>query len=59
LLDRGWQAPAYRLPANREDVVIQRVVVGNGFTRDVAGMPCATSSATWHGSSRNRSSGRR
>ena len=38
LRDRGWQVPTYRLPANREDVVIQRVVVRNGFTRDLAEM---------------------
>jgi len=38
LRDRGWQVPTYRLPADREDVVIQRVVVRNGFTRDLAEM---------------------
>ena len=38
LRDRGWQVPAYRLPANREDTVIQRVVVRNGFTCDLADM---------------------
>jgi glutamate decarboxylase len=38
LRDRGWQVPTYRMPANREDVVIQRVVVRNGFTHDLAGM---------------------
>ncbi|HTY83497.1 MAG TPA: pyridoxal-dependent decarboxylase, partial [Silvibacterium sp.] len=38
LRDRGWQVPTYRLPANREDVVVQRVVVRNGFTHDLAGM---------------------
>jgi glutamate decarboxylase len=38
LRDRGWQVPTYRLPANREDVVIQRVVVRNGFTHDLAEM---------------------
>jgi glutamate decarboxylase len=38
LRDRGWQVPAYRLPANREDVVVQRVVVRNGFTCDLADM---------------------
>ena len=38
LRDRGWQVPAYRMPANREDLVVQRVVVRNGFTQDLAGM---------------------
>jgi glutamate decarboxylase len=36
--DRGWQVPAYRMPPNREDLVVQRVVVRNGFTRDLADM---------------------
>ena len=30
--------PAYRLPANREEVIVQRVVVRNGFTCDLADM---------------------
>lgn len=38
LRDRGWQVPSYRMPANRQDLVIQRVVVRNGFTHDLAGM---------------------
>ena len=40
LRDRGWQVPAYRLPANRQDLVVQRqrVVVRNGFTCDLADM---------------------
>jgi glutamate decarboxylase len=38
LRDRGWQVPAYRMPANREEVVVQRAVVRNGFTRDLAEM---------------------
>jgi glutamate decarboxylase len=38
LRDRGWQVPAYRMPANRQDLVAQRVVVRNGFTHDLAGM---------------------
>jgi len=38
LRDRGWQVPAYRMPANREDMVVQRVVVRNGFTHDLADM---------------------
>jgi glutamate decarboxylase len=38
LRDRGWQVPAYRMPANRQDMVVQRVVVRNGFTHDLADM---------------------
>ena len=38
LRDRGWQVPAYRMPADRQDLVVQRVVVRNGFTRDLADM---------------------
>lgn len=33
---RGWQVPAYSLPANAEDVVVQRVLVRQGFSRDMA-----------------------
>ena len=38
LRDRGWQVPAYRMPANRRDLVVQRAVIRNGFTRDMADM---------------------
>jgi glutamate decarboxylase len=38
LRDRGWQVPTYKMPANREDLVLMRVVVRNGFTHDLAGM---------------------
>jgi glutamate decarboxylase len=38
LRDRGWQVPAYRMPANRQDMIVQRVVVRNGFTHDLADM---------------------
>ncbi len=34
--ERGWLLPAYRFPANREDVAALRVVVKNGFTFDLA-----------------------
>jgi glutamate decarboxylase len=33
---RGWQVPTYPLPADREDVVVQRVVVRHGVSRDLA-----------------------
>jgi glutamate decarboxylase len=38
LRDRGWQVPTYRMPVNRQETVVQRVVVRNGFTHDLAGM---------------------
>jgi glutamate decarboxylase len=38
LRDRGWQVPSYRMPANRQEMVIQRAVVRNGFTHDLAGI---------------------
>jgi glutamate decarboxylase len=38
LRDRGWQVPTYRMPANRGEVVLQRAVIRNGFTHDLAGM---------------------
>jgi glutamate decarboxylase len=33
---RGWQVPAYTLPTNLQDRVIQRVLVRHGFSRDMA-----------------------
>lgn len=38
LRDRGWQVPAYRMPANRQDLVVQRAVIRNGFSSDLADM---------------------
>jgi glutamate decarboxylase len=38
LRSRGWQVPAYSLPANVRSTVIQRVLVKNGFSRDLAGL---------------------
>ena len=32
---RGWQVPTYPLPAARNDVVVQRVVVRHGVSRDL------------------------
>lgn len=34
--DRGWLVPAYPMPPNREDLVVQRVVGREGFSRDMA-----------------------
>src|ERR671911_2865579 len=36
--ERGWQVPAYSFPENREDLVALRVVVRNGYSRDIADM---------------------
>jgi glutamate decarboxylase len=36
LRERGWQVPAYNLPANRTDLAVLRIVVRNGFTHDLA-----------------------
>ena len=32
----GWQVPAYTLPANLQDTAVLRIVVRNGFGRDLA-----------------------
>ncbi len=32
---RGWQVPAYSMPENREDLVVQRILVRNGVSRDL------------------------
>jgi len=36
LRQRGWLVPAYTFPANLEDVEVLRIVVRNGFSRDLA-----------------------
>jgi len=38
LRSRGWQVPAYSLPANAEDIVIQRILVRHGVSRDLASL---------------------
>jgi glutamate decarboxylase len=35
LRSRGWQVPAYSMPANREDLVIMRILVRHGVSRDL------------------------
>jgi glutamate decarboxylase len=35
---RGWQVPAYSMPANRQDLVVQRIIVRLGVSRDLAGL---------------------
>ncbi|MHB1739165.1 MAG: glutamate decarboxylase [Actinomycetes bacterium] len=34
---RGWLVPAYPLPNDLSDLTVQRIVVRNGFSRDLAG----------------------
>ncbi len=36
LRTRGWQIASYSLPANSQDMVIQRVLIRHGFSRDMA-----------------------
>jgi glutamate decarboxylase len=36
LRSRGWQVPAYSLPANCQEMVIQRILVRHGVSRDLA-----------------------
>lgn len=33
---RGWLVPAYSLPADREDLAVQRIIVRHGFSHDMA-----------------------
>src|SRR5580704_14033693 len=35
---RGWQVPAYPMPANRSGLVVQRVLARLGVSRDLAGL---------------------
>jgi glutamate decarboxylase len=35
LRNRGWQVPAYSMPPNRSDMVVQRILVRHGFSRDL------------------------
>lgn len=37
LRQSGWQVPAYPMPNNLRDVVVQRIVVRNGLSLDLAG----------------------
>jgi glutamate decarboxylase len=38
LRSRGWQVPAYSMPPNREDLVIQRILVRHGVSRDLGSL---------------------
>jgi glutamate decarboxylase len=35
---RGWQVPAYSLPANQQNTAVQRIIVRLGVSRDMAGL---------------------
>jgi glutamate decarboxylase len=36
LRERGWLVPAYSMLPNREDLVIQRILIRHGFTKEMA-----------------------
>lgn len=36
LRTRGWLVPAYSMPANCQELVVQRILVRHGFSRDLA-----------------------
>ncbi len=38
LRSRGWQVPAYSMPAHREDLVVQRILVRHGVSHDLASL---------------------
>jgi len=38
LRSRGWLVPAYSMPANREDLVVQRILVRHGTSMDLANL---------------------
>lgn len=38
LMQRGWMVPAYSMPKNIEDMVVMRIVVRQGMSRDMADM---------------------
>ncbi len=38
LRERGWQVPAYTMPDNATDIAVLRIVIREGFNRDLATM---------------------
>jgi len=36
LREKGWQVPAYPMPDNLSDLTVQRIVVRNGVSMDLA-----------------------
>ena len=37
-MQSGWMVPAYSMPKNIEDMVVMRIVVRQGMSRDMADM---------------------
>jgi glutamate decarboxylase len=37
-MQHGWMVPAYTMPKNIEDMVVMRIVVRQGMSRDMADM---------------------
>jgi glutamate decarboxylase len=37
-MQSGWMVPAYTMPKNIEDMVVMRIVVRQGMSRDMADM---------------------
>lgn len=44
----GWQVPAYTMPKNCEDLIVQRIVVKEGFSRDMADLLLANMREALH-----------
>ena len=38
LMQKGWMVPAYTMPKDIEDMVVMRIVVRQGMSRDMADM---------------------
>lgn len=38
LRSRGWQVPAYSMPADQTDLVVMRILVRHGFSRDMGAL---------------------
>ena len=38
LMEKGWMVPAYTMPKNIEDMVVMRIVIRQGMSRDMADM---------------------
>jgi glutamate decarboxylase len=38
LRTRGWLVPAYTMPPNRQDLAVQRILVRQGFSNELAGL---------------------
>ena len=38
LMQKGWMVPAYTMPKSIEDMVVMRIVVRQGMSRDMADM---------------------